>query len=82
MTQIQIGDVVKSMDFPGVDDCYMVGRVVSFSRMDGTFRAEFMSRVWQGVVDRKFKTDYFVAPVPGNFMFDEKYPNRITVVNA
>ena len=31
---VKIGDVVKSLDFVGVNDCYYVGLVVSISEME------------------------------------------------
>lgn len=70
--QVRIGDVVKSLDFVGVNDCYYVGLVVGISEMDGTFRAKTVKRVWQGEVDKKkIYNDFFVAPLPGNHFFDD-----------
>ena len=77
---MQIGDIVKSLDFAGVDNCYMVGQVVGVFKTDGTFRAKFIKRVWQGAEDRKFKTDYFTAPLQGEHFLDtDKFP-RIFVI--
>lgn len=82
MSQIKVGDVVKSLDFNGIDDCYMLGRVVSVSKEFGDFRAEFVERVWQGTVDRKFKTDYFTAPLQGNhFMDNDAAPESLLWLN-
>lgn len=69
---IKVGDVVKSHDFNGIDSCYMIGKVVSISEMDGTFRAQFVKRVFDGVENKKCKTDYFVTPLPGQLMGDGK----------
>lgn len=66
---MKVGDIVKSLDFVNVQDCYMIGKVVSISKMDGTFRAETIARIWQGVPDKKF-SDYFVAPLQGNHFAD------------
>lgn len=68
---VKIGDVVKSLDFVGVNDCYMVGLVIGISQMDGTFRAKTIKRVWRGQVDKRFPSDTFVAPLPGNHFFDD-----------
>lgn len=76
---MKVGDTVKSLDFVGIPDCYMVGKVVGVD-FDGTFRAKFVERVWQGAVDRKFKTDYFTAPLQGNHMFDRPDSPRVTVI--
>lgn len=77
---LKTGDIVKSLDFNGIEDCYMLGKVVSVSKEFGDFRAEFIERVWQGQVDKKFKTDYFTAPLQGNqFMDREDFPRVIVV---
>ena len=67
---VKIGDVVKSLDFVGHNDCYMVGLVTAVLS-DGTFRAKTIKRVWQGKTDKKFLSDTFVAPLPGNSFFDD-----------
>lgn len=77
---VQVGDIVKSLDFNGVEDCYMMGKVVSVSEQFGDFRAEFVKRVWQGVEDKKFKTDYFTAPLQGELFTDNFREPRIIVV--
>ncbi|MEY4331958.1 MAG: hypothetical protein RLZZ196_696 [Bacteroidota bacterium] len=76
--QMKIGDIVKSLDFRGIDNCYMIGEVVSIN-FDGTFRAKFMKRVWEGVEDKKFKTDYFTAPLQGEHFLDDELP-RVFVI--
>lgn len=76
---MQVGDIVKSLDFNGIDNCYMIGKVVGV-HFDGTFRAEFIKRVWQGDEDRKFKTDFFTAPLQGNSMFDKPESPRVIVI--
>jgi len=76
---MQVGDIVKSLDFNGIDNCYMVGVVVGVHEM-GTFRAKFIKRVWEGVEDRKFKTDFFTAPQQGQHMFDRAQSPRVIVV--
>jgi len=68
---VKIGDVVKSLDFVGVNNCYYVGVVIGISEMDGTFRARTVQRVWQGNADKKPLSDTFVAPLPGNSFFDD-----------
>jgi len=71
--QVRIGDVVKSLDFVGVNDCYYVGLIVGISEMDSTFRAKTVKRVWQGKVEERFWSDTFVAPLPGQHMFDDEW---------
>lgn len=76
---MKVGDIVKSLDFNGIDNCYMVGKVVGVHH-DGTFRAKFIKRVWEGVEDRKFKTDFFTAPLQGQFFLDRPESPRVIVV--
>jgi len=77
--EIKVGDVVKSLDFVGYDDCYMIGLVTAvFS--DGTFRAKTIKRVWFGKVDKKFLSDTFVAPLPGYHFADDLMFPRVQVV--
>lgn len=76
---MQVGDIVKSLDFNGIDNCYMIGKVVAV-QFDGQFRAQFIKRVWEGVEDRKFKTDYFTAPLQGNHFMDRDDMPRISVI--
>jgi hypothetical protein len=76
---MKVGDIVKSLDFNGILDCYMLGKVVAV-QFDGTFRAKLIERVWQGSVDKKFKTDYFTAPLQGNSFMDSDESPRIIVV--
>ena len=77
---VNVGDIVKSFDFNGIEDCYMVGKVVSVSKECGDFRATFIKRVWEGREDNKFKTDYFTAPLQGNMFTDTDLFPRIVVI--
>ena len=76
---MKIGDIVKSLDFPGSDNCYMIGKVTGI-HFDGTFRAKFIKRVWLGNEDRKFATDYFTAPTQGNHFLDNDTDPRVIVL--
>jgi hypothetical protein len=73
---VKIGDVVKSLDFVGVNDCFYVGLVVGISEMDGTFRAKTIKRVWQGQLDKKFPSAFFTAALPGESFFDDLAEER------
>ena len=78
---VEVGSVVKSLDFAGIENCYYVGLVVGISKMDGTFRAKTIKRVWQGKLDKKIPSDFFTAPLPGQHMFDDEWIEpRIQVV--
>ena len=67
---VKIGDVVKSLDFVGINDCFYVGLVTEILN-DGRFRAKAIKRVWQGQLDKKIPSDFFTAPLPGNHFFDD-----------
>ena len=69
-TIVKIGDVVKSLDFVGKNDCYRIGLVVAVYQ-DGTFCAETVKRVWLNKVDLSFTREEFYAPLPGNHFFDD-----------
>ena len=76
---MKVGDIVKSLDFPGVQNCYMIGKVTGV-HFDGTFRAKFIKRVWLGSEDRKCKIDYFNAPTQGNHFLDNETDLRVIVI--
>jgi len=76
---MKVGDIVKSLDFNGIDSCYMIGKVVGV-HYDGTFRAKFIKRVWQGSEDRKCKIDYFNAPQQGNAFMDRDDSPRVVII--
>lgn len=77
---MKLGDIVVSYDFPGITDCYMVGKVVGIFKYDGTFRAKFVKRVWRGETQsEKYKIDYFTAPMQGNAFGDSTF-KRIRVI--
>jgi hypothetical protein len=78
-TTIKVGDVVKSLDFVGHNDCYRVGVVVAIYK-DGTFAAETCKRVWLGKVDLSFPRDEFIAPLPGHHFMDDMMFPRVQVV--
>lgn len=77
---MRIGDIVKSLDFVGIDSCYLVGKVVGVYPRTGEFRAQFIKRVWQGAIDNKYKTDYFTAPLQGNHFMDSDDNPRVIVI--
>ncbi len=69
--KLQVGDVVKSLDFVGVSNCYMVG-VVTAILEDSTFRARTVKRVWEGTtVSESNLPINFTAPLPGHHFFDD-----------
>ena len=67
---VKIGDVVKSLDFVGINDCFYVGLVTEILN-DGRFRAKAIKRVWKGEADKRPLADEFFAPLPGHDFFDD-----------
>jgi hypothetical protein len=68
--QVRIGDVVKSLDFVGVSNCYFVGLVTKIDDNDGRFKAKIVKRVWEGN-SIECRDEFFFAPLPGNHFFDD-----------
>ena len=81
---MKIGDIVKSFDFHGRTDCYMMGEVISVDESYGGFKAKTLKVVWNGYAKEIVmgRNDYFTAPFNGNSMFDDVYPQfeRVVVV--
>lgn len=77
---MKVGSVVKSFDFHGIENCYMIGKVVGIYEREGTFRAKLIKRVWDGAEDKKFKTDYFTAPLQGEMLRDDRF-ERVVVLD-
>lgn len=75
----QRGDIVKSLDFPGMSEHYMIGEVVSVSMMDQSIRCKVLKTVVSGVT-KKSKADFFVTPFVGNHFLDEQFPGRLTLI--
>lgn len=46
-TQIQVGTTIKSFDFPGVDDCFMIGVVTQISA-NGRLTCDTISQTFCG----------------------------------
>lgn len=81
---MQVGDIVKSFDFPGNTECYIVGEVIEVDANDGCFKARTIKQVFGGqvkLVEVGFN-DYFRAPLPGQNCFDAFSPGfeRVVVV--
>ena len=84
MTELTVGTIVKSYDFPGRTDCYMIGMVVSVDESYGGFKAKTLKIVREDIAKEivMARNDYFTASFNGNSMFDDMFPNfeRVVVV--
>ena len=74
---MKVGDIVKSFDFNGVDNCYIIGEVTSIE--DGMFFANVIKEVFDGEVV-KDRSDTFRAPLQGNSFLDKPETPRIVVI--
>ena len=78
---VEVGSVVKSLDFPSTTDCYYVGVVVSINKADGTFRAKTIKRVWQDGIGCLLPDEVFTAFLPGRHSLDDYWIDaRVQVV--
>ena len=80
MVEARVGDIVKSLDFPGNPDHYMVGEV--FAVINDILFCNTLRVVRDGLssyealcMNREFR-----APVDGAHFMDQSFPGRITLV--
>lgn len=77
---LNVGDIVKSHDFRGIDDCYIVGEVLEVDRHTAMFKARVMERIFEGKQVECGPS--FWAPLQGAFFADFEGWNRIEVLNT
>jgi hypothetical protein len=75
---VKIGDVVKSLDFVGTNDCYFIGRVTRINSDRGEFCAKIIARIWEGK-SVYFAGETFVSPLQGQLLSD-RLGTRIEVI--
>ena len=79
MKNVEVGCVVKSLDFPGRDDFYFVGKVTAV--VDGIITAKTLSICEEGeFVEIVEGRDEFRTPVQGLGMLDNIQTDRVTVL--
>lgn len=73
----KVGDLIRSLDFPGVDEHYMIGVVVE---VEGDFiKCHATRQVVNGIV--KVPEDkYFTTVQNGCHFMDNRFPGRITIL--
>ena len=74
--EVKVGDVIRSLDFAGRLDCYMIGQVLEIK--DGLIRCQGVSQVIEGRASSSNRE--FVTPEIGGHFFDTQFPGRITVL--
>ena len=80
VAQVQVGDVIKSLDFPGNDSCYMIGKVVAIFDNGQVLNCKAIVKVWEGKAEIVSNVYDFAVPIEGAHFMDEKFPGRITVI--
>jgi hypothetical protein len=76
--EMKVGDIVKSYDFNGFEQSYMIGKVVEFTD-DGRFKAKLLVRVWDHKVDEN-QSEFFLAPLQGSMFMDNDANPRVMVI--
>lgn len=76
ITAVKIGDVIRSLDFPGRLDCYMIGQVLEIK--NGEITCQGVSQVIEGKASSSNRV--FVTPDIGHHFMDQMYPGRIAVL--
>lgn len=72
----KVGDVIRSLDFPGNFTCYRIGLVVD---VDGEIiKCRGISTVWEGASKRD--ESEFQTSQEGTHFLDNKFPGRIMVI--
>jgi len=73
----KVGDLIRSLDFAGIDDHYMIGIVVE---VEGDFiKCQATSRVWSGIAQAP-EDKFFTTVQNGCHFMDNRYPGRITIL--
>jgi hypothetical protein len=84
-TVIKVGDLIKSKDFPGNEECYMVGIVTNVETNGSVLDAKTIKIVFGGEVKEIVEgmNDTFTTVAPGKSftdgIFGDKF-NRIEVL--
>lgn len=78
MSTVQVGSIIKSFDFPGNLNCYMVGKVTN---VDGDFiSCDTIKQVFDGKQEEITEfNNIFRTLAQGTGAFDDKF-NRVVVI--
>lgn len=78
MTAIQKGDVVKSLDFPGHDDCFIIGEVLEVYEEYFTMKCSL--RIVKGIIRDGSIGGIYEVPKIGKALFDDSEGDRLVVL--
>ena len=79
-TEVKVGDVIKSLDFPGNQDHYMIGEVLAVINDMIFCNTKRVVRDGRVSYEALCMNRAFQAPVEGTHFMDKKFPGRITLV--
>lgn len=71
-----VGNIIKSFDFPGNVDNYMIGKVIAI--YDDVLHCECISQVIEGEVS-VFNPPVYNTPMQGSCILDDKF-ERVVVL--
>lgn len=75
---VAVGDVVRCLDFPGRDDCFIIGEVLEVYEDYFVVRAAL--RVVAGVIREGGLPGIYEVPMMGFALFDDDGGNRVAVM--
>ena len=75
---MKVNDIIKSRDFSGRDDCFIIGKVLDYNTVTGEIECQGIMQVWENVVQDEYP-DVFTTVMNGFLPFDS-YGDRITVL--
>lgn len=75
---IEVGDVVRCLDFPGRYDCFIVGEVLEVYEEYFVVRA--VLRVVAGVIRENGVPGIYEVPMMGKALFEDAGGNRVVVM--
>ncbi len=76
--ELHPGDIVKSLDFPGNSDHYIIARVLDVDC--GLVSAICLVQVSDGLSVPASGFEKFSFPAQGEHFMDDKFPGRITLI--
>lgn len=71
-----VGNIIKSFDFPGNVDNYMIGKVIAI--YDDVLHCECISQVIEGVIS-EINSPVYNTPMQGSCILDDKF-ERVVVL--
>lgn len=78
---VAVGNIVKCLDFPERDDCFLIGKVIAVE--DDFFRVEVALDVKAGDFNHVRVGGIYKVPNIGKALIDDaEYPGRVVVLCA